>query len=491
MDIGLIIAVIGLGLFCHRLQLFSGFRIRKSPQDFRKKVSIIIPCRDEEKNIHDLLKYFQELSYPFVEILVVDDHSSDKTAELAKMFKVQVIKTPERPKNWTGKNWPCWIGANAATGDYLLFTDADTRHTPHSLEKALEFFNSKKADLISAPPFHSCKNIWEKALGFFHLLPLFITNYLAPPKEERLFAIGQYMFFKKESYFAMGGHQEISSSLVDDIDLAQLCLKKKMNYQVYPMNDLYEVQMYATFKEFVAGWTRLIRLGLPRSQFTTFIEVCCLLNFILYVFTGANILLSLVGLGLLAWAQRHQGDFKIWGVLFTPLNALLFIYITLAANIGVLMKNKITWRGRSYLGALILGLSFLSFKSEAANIKLHITDFRSGKGAIAVSLFREDQKKSFPGKADKAFKTLYVPLEGEVVMNLELGNIPPGRYAIALLHDENQDGKYNSNIVGVPLEGFGFSNNPKVYVGAPGFDKCSFEMKDEDKNVAIRLKYFL
>lgn len=125
------------------------------------------------------------------------------------------------------------------------------------------------------------------------------------------------------------------------------------------------------------------------------------------------------------------------------------------------------------------------FQLHAA--ELNITGLRSGKGAVAVSIFSEAGRESYPGESGGAAQTYYLELEGKTEIGFELKDLAPGRYAIAVLHDEDGDRKFDS-MAGIPAEGFGFSNNPTVYFGAPGFDRTAVQVGEADK-VPIKMKY--
>ncbi|UOF00046.1 glycosyltransferase [Bdellovibrio reynosensis] len=311
-------------------------------------MSIIIPCRNEEKNIGTLLTSLSKSTYPQLEIIVVDDSSSDNTAVVAKSFsQVKVLSAESKPAGWVGKNWACWTGALKAQGELLLFTDADTIHND-GLANAVSFFTLKKADLISAPPFHQCKLWWEKFLGFFHILPLLVTAYGDQPKPGRVFAIGQYMLCTKQSYFKTGGHKAIAQSLVDDIDLATLWMKEGYVYHVMPDFNLYQVQMYSSFKEFLLGWKRLLRLGLQRSSVLATLELLLIFNLFLAARDVKTLGAAAAGILLVALVQRKNGRFYLIGALLVPLNIILFTFITATSLLDVLRAKKIQWKEREY-----------------------------------------------------------------------------------------------------------------------------------------------
>ena len=319
-------------------------------------VSIIVPCRNEAANLPRLLNSLEKLRYRNFEIIIVNDHSSDDTQQIAVNAKarfknLRVIETLDRPLDWGGKNWACYSAVSHATGDYWLFTDADTTHTENSLHLAIHFIRQQNVGLISAPPFHRCIRLWEKLLGSFQVLPLIAGAYRQPPTPSRLFAIGQYLLFTRESYEALGGHSAVRGSIAEDFDLAQTWIRSKKGYAVYPWSDIYKVQMYDSFAGFLNGWTRILRLGLKRSQVLATLEIAFCLNiFGVCLFSGNlfRVAIAIISFAVLGWSQRPLGGFSIFGALLAPLGAWLFGILSFRAAVETLLGFRIKWRGRKY-----------------------------------------------------------------------------------------------------------------------------------------------
>lgn len=343
MKMGLILSLLGLGVFLYRLQPWRKpgvLAVRASDA----RVSVIIPCRNEEHNIGILLESLKSETTAISEIIVVDDGSTDRTVEVVRNYpQVRLIEAPAKPARWMGKSWACWQGAQIASSDLLLFTDADTLHRPGSVEKAVGFLESSSADLISAPPIHRLLLAFEKILGLFYLLPLIATAYREPGRPGRVYAIGQYLLARKQAYFEVGGHEKIRESLADDIDLAQEFLASGKIYQVYPETGLYEVQMYAGARPFLQGWKRLLRVGMKRTHVRSFVETV----FVFHLFFNVSWVFVLGVLGLM-WEQSRHGRFAWWGALLAPLSVLLFIVLSLTALAERAFGKKVVWHGRVY-----------------------------------------------------------------------------------------------------------------------------------------------
>lgn len=328
------------------------FQVSDNPQSELPVVSIIIPARNEEKNLSGLLDSLRKLTYPSYEIIVVDDQSEDATYQIASQYGVTVVKAPAKPEGWIGKNWACHIGSQVASGSLLLFTDADTIHMPDSLTKAVHYMQNKKCMLVSAPSYHLNKHWWEKLMGPFHFLVTVAASPYDTPTPEQPYAIGQYLLFDAAFYHQYKGHAAVKSSLAEDVDLARNVLRHKGKYAVYTHTVLYQVQMYPSFKAFIQGWSRLLRLGIQSMDISTLL-ISLLSIMALFSFRTADvglirILPTIVVLFCIGIVQRRSGNYSIWGILLFPLPTVLFMLLGLHALCLRLLKMPVQWRGRAY-----------------------------------------------------------------------------------------------------------------------------------------------
>lgn len=316
-------------------------------------VSIIIPARNEEKILPRLLESLKKLTYPHFEVIVVDDRSEDRTAEVARSFGASVIMGKELPPHWNGKNWACHQASLQAKGDYLLFTDADTFHKPESLSSALSFFQKKEAALMSALPYHRAERPWEKLMGPFHAL-IFVATVPNNPQPRRLFAIGQYLFFSRKSYDRLGGHAAVASVYPDDLALANQCLGQGEKYVVHCEEPLFEVRMYASLMEFITGWRRNFLAGIQHSKPQVFIEVILAICGITGAGHFSNSFLcfipALLSLALIWRRQSPSGNFSTWGIILWPFSLFIYCWVTILTTWDWVRGNKIEWKGRNYEG---------------------------------------------------------------------------------------------------------------------------------------------
>jgi 4,4'-diaponeurosporenoate glycosyltransferase len=362
--IPLVVMVVGSSLFLWRLRVARS-ESSNAPAEIVRAVSIIVPARDEAHNLPTLLASLSALTPPPKEVIVVDDHSSDGTGDVARAFGARVVKPEPIPPGWIGKSWACWTGARVAKGEYLLFTDADTWHAPDSLVRTLGALIEQKVGLVSVIPTHRLVAFWEKLQGVYQLLLLIATRAGAkdrPGSGERRFAIGQYLLFKRSVYDAIGGHQVIADRLAEDLAVARVVSDAGYGVRVMFAPGAMQVRMYPEgLSAFIAGWRRSFRDGVGSVGVLAVLEIVMvngwLLGIPLWMATaavagqGELVLAWLCAYCLTAWAiareQRNYGEFTGSSALCYPLFVLLFVYISAASMFDALRGAPVIWRGRS------------------------------------------------------------------------------------------------------------------------------------------------
>jgi cellulose synthase/poly-beta-1,6-N-acetylglucosamine synthase-like glycosyltransferase len=315
-------------------------------------ISIIIPVRDEANTIASLLNSLLQLEYPAVEIIVVDDGSCDDTSSVVTRFPVTLISASSRPPSWIGKSWACHIGAQQASGTYLLFTDADTVHRPDSLKRAIRFLQHSGAKLVTAPAFHTNTLWWEKFLGPFYCMIHAGASPYDPVAADNPYALGQYLLVEKSFYLAAGGHAAVSEEVADDASLARLIIRRGGACKVYNGDTLCEVQMYRNFRQFWNGWLRILRLGMNELQGSvvmyTLLPLLALNVPNAMAFTLTSSVPVLGTLMCFAMVQPRLGNFSYAGVILFPIPMLLFAVLAGYAFVCHVMNLPVTWRGRKY-----------------------------------------------------------------------------------------------------------------------------------------------
>ncbi len=231
------------------------------------EVSIIVPARNEEVCLGDCLASLVTQTGVAFEIIVVDDHSTDRTRAIAESFPgVRVVAPGPVPSGWTGKNNAVVGGAREARGEWLLFTDADTVHSPGSLGRALSEAKENRAELLSYSPEQIVVTFAEKAV-----MPVIFAELAAeyPPEKVRdqssgvVAANGQYILVRRDAYEAVGGHAVVADMILEDVALARAF--RAAGYKVYFRYgaDAVRTRMYRNWSELREGWTKNLALLFP------------------------------------------------------------------------------------------------------------------------------------------------------------------------------------------------------------------------------------
>ncbi len=343
-----LLGCLGVYILYFRLQKFE---VPTFEQKLPNLLSVIIPARNEEKRLPVLLESLKNIKNIPLEIIVVNDQSSDKTAEVATTFGCKLVEAPGRPEGWTGKSWACHYGAKFASSDLILFTDADTRFFEKGLSSFIKSHLYHQLDMSCPMIFHRSRLWWEYLIGAFHLLYLLGTNFNGRASIRRLYANGQCLLFRQD-FYVENSHFEIKEDLAEDMALAKRCLEFGGKYQVYSNSIVYDVQMFSDFKSFYRGWHRIFRLGLKHTSIQASLEITLVVIAMLgggkWLFGFPELLLVIVSGFFVYKNQKLFGEFSGGGILLLPFTILLFTWISVHAVISNTLGNSYIWRGRNY-----------------------------------------------------------------------------------------------------------------------------------------------
>ena len=224
--------IIAIGLVTFALNLILNLRSLKAPHSDSKIpepapfVSVLIPARDEEANIEACLESLQKQDYPNFEVLVLDDNSSDNTANIVDRIgvtdnRVQLFRGEPLPEGWAGKPFACYQLAEKAKGSWLLFVDADTIHAPHMLRSVLALALKFNTSLLSGFPRQLATSLPQKIaipVLYFVIMSWFPLWWLHRSKKPKpSLAIGQFLLFPREEYWQIGGHKAVKSRILEDV----------------------------------------------------------------------------------------------------------------------------------------------------------------------------------------------------------------------------------------------------------------------------------
>jgi glycosyltransferase involved in cell wall biosynthesis len=228
-------------------------------------VSVLIPARNEEKNIANLLSDLLGQDYQNIEIIVFNDLSTDKTAEIVERFsitdkRVRLVNSEALPEGWLGKNYACYSLSKHASGDYFLFLDADVRVKGNVIPRAISFAQRKHLGLISIFPMQIIQSIGEKMTVpnmnyiLLSLLPLILVRQSKNPSLAA--ANGQFMFFEARRYRSLQPHERVKNDKVEDISIARIYKKQHISMACLVGDNTIQCRMYEGFWEAVNGFSK-------------------------------------------------------------------------------------------------------------------------------------------------------------------------------------------------------------------------------------------
>jgi len=337
--------------------------IAKGPQPVNiSPVSIIVPARNEQNNIGSCLASLCAQDYPDFEIIVINDRSTDGTAQIVENFaeqdsRIKLYEGMPLVRGWTGKNWACFQGSEKAKGDILIFTDSDNFYRPDTVSKTVGWLQNRQLGLLSAFPQQICTTWTQKLVVpvvdmlVYSLLPLWLTFYSKYPSLAA--ANGQWLAITRTAYEKIGGHKTVRGQIVEDVEISRLAKKSDIKILTAAGTNSVMGRMYSNWYEVRDGFAKNA-FGLVSYQTVPFflLLVLFLLSFVLPYFllfsSFVKISLLIVILNVLIRAilivkYRHP----FWAsIIFHPVGILLFIYIGLLSFIHY-QKGHIIWKGRS------------------------------------------------------------------------------------------------------------------------------------------------
>ena len=352
---------------------------RSPPPSDAPLISVCIPARNEERNIRACVEAVLAQDYPNLEVIVLDDCSTDSTlvmlAELASRdARLRPISGSDLPNGWAGKPYALHQASAAARGPWLCFIDADTFISPITLSSCYVKALQTRADLFTIMTFQLMGSFWEKVV-----MPLVMTGLSAgfsprkvnDPNRKDAIANGQFILVKRAVYDAIGGHESVKDSIVEDKAIAEQVKWNGYRLIVADGMQLARTRMYTSLPEMWEGWTKNIYLGL-RDQpsltalgiFGAFLSVIVslvlpawpILGAFWYLNEGGWMAATVIIESLLLWAYLIYARSKIaekmnispWYAFTTPLGAAVFGAMMFISTWKVLSRQGVTWKGRVY-----------------------------------------------------------------------------------------------------------------------------------------------
>ena len=348
------ISLSSVGLFL----LWKMERLKSLKKFFPSKVSIVIPARNEFKRISPLLQSIQSQSSLIHEYIVVDDNSTDGTATLAKSLGAKVVSAPPLPKGWFGKPWACYQGAKVATGDVLMFLDADVKILPQGMEAILSEFNKDRTPL-SIQPYHMMKKGYESLSLFFNLIVMMTTGLFTPlgSKMNASSFFGPCQIISKEDYWKVDGHAVAKHAVLEDMVLGEALRKSTgKNVRSRAGRGVIMFRMYGEgLRALIEGWTKNFATGaklIPTwlmvliSLWMTGMFTALLSGIAPFMWQDQTYLIGYLFVGLTTWLMsRKVGNFSPIVIVLFPIQLTFFLWLFIRSSIRSNQK-KVTWKGR-------------------------------------------------------------------------------------------------------------------------------------------------
>lgn len=343
------------------------------------ELSVIVPARNEEDCIGLCLESLTGQTEDVFqlgrdwELIVVDDHSTDRTAEIARGFSgVTLQQAAKLVKGWTGKANAIWTAARAARGRWLLFTDADTVHEAGDLRRAIHEAFRHKAGMLSYSPRQIVAGFWQRTLMpliFSELALAYPPSKVSDPNQRIAAANGQFLLVEREAYRRIGGHPAVADRMLEDVEMAALAKRRRVGLRFRYADDAVATRMYRTTSAMLEGWTKnlvllfnnALALALWRALDIALLIGLPWLAIELWSahFTPRSV--QWLGVGwvlILLWVRNlvrfygrvAKSNFGFLDCALSPLGLPLFVVLLYRSWFQHRVLKQVSWKGRTYPG---------------------------------------------------------------------------------------------------------------------------------------------
>ena len=337
------------------------------PDKSTTSASVIIPARNEGRTLGRLLDSLASQTCRPQEIILVDDHSSDNTADIASAHGVYVLPSAPLPKGWLGKPWACRQGAEAATGDILVFLDADTFLETDAIDRLLKA-HEQEGGLLSLQPYHCMEKAYEKLAAFFNILTLAGTGAFSLFKGylKQRGGFGPCLVCRRQDYFSVGGHGRARAEVLESMGLADAFREARLPVTCYGGKGAVSFRMYPDgFRSMTDGFSK----GFAEGAGAISLPVLMLL--VAWVTGGMSDIRHLIQASFgfeagplflwaclyigysiqLYWMLRRIGNFGLWPCTLYPVPLIFFVIIFFRSLLLKMGIGNLDWKGRQVKGS--------------------------------------------------------------------------------------------------------------------------------------------
>lgn len=358
----------------HALGSRDEIEIREARDDL-PMLSIIVPARNEERQIERCVRSLLAQRYPNFEIIVVDDESTDATAQIVARIaegdaRLHLLHGAPLPEGWVGKSWALVQGERAARGAWLLCTDADTVHEPLAASSAVQAALDRGADALSLLTTQEAGTLAERAILPTILWTIVLAtgplSAISDPRKRAAIFNGQYLLFSRALYEATGGHATVAGEIAEDLEFARL-LKREGRFRiaVAGANGLVRTRMYQSFREIWNGFVKNFALGMRERPIEAAVGLA-FLALISPITPAVAVVAFVLGHWVLACAlllalaitiasaefSMHRARLPAASAVWLPLGIVVMLAISATSVARLAGAAGVDWRGRRYRGVL-------------------------------------------------------------------------------------------------------------------------------------------
>jgi 4,4'-diaponeurosporenoate glycosyltransferase len=325
-------------------------------------ISVVIPARNEAANLPGLLDDLSAQELAPSEVVVVDDGSTDGTADVARAAGATVIVAPTLPAGWTGKAWSCQTGADATRSERLVFLDADVGLRPHALG-LLADAHDRDGGLVSVAPHHVMRRTYERLSVPFNIVSFMGVGAAMPGRRGRSEGVfGPCLIASRADYERAGGHAAVRASVVDDLALARRFEEHGLDTHTYAGRGSVSYRMYPNGpRQLIEGWSKNMASGArfvsPLRSLLVALWItglCVTVQLLVTAALGATrpaVILALAayvafGVQQLVFAQRLTSAGPLVALAF-PVTTVFFVAMFVRSAWCTFVRRRVSWRGRA------------------------------------------------------------------------------------------------------------------------------------------------